>query len=56
MNRYQKYKADQLIEAGVAEFLDENFYSKIEVPVQRCIVDGKHKFTRILMERTQDEN
>ena len=23
---------------------------------QCCIVDGKHKFTRILMERTQDEN
>lgn len=23
---------------------------------QCCIVDGKHEFTRMLMERTQDEN
>ena len=46
MNRQQKYKADQLIEAGVAEFLDENFYSKIEAPVQRWH-DKQHQFAGI---------
>lgn len=46
MNRYKKYKADQLVEAGVAEFLDENFYSKIKAPVQRWH-DKQHQFLGI---------
>lgn len=41
MTRQNKYKNDQLIEAGVAKFLDDNFYSKLNVPVTRW-TDKEH--------------
>lgn len=35
MIRSEKYKVDQLIEAGVSKFLDEHFYSKLKADVTR---------------------
>lgn len=46
MIRSQKYKADQLIEAGVAKFLDDNFYGKLKAETRRW-KDKEHQFAGI---------
>lgn len=35
MTRADKYEIDRLIEAGVAEFLDQNFYTKLNADFKR---------------------
>ena len=46
MTRSQKYKADMLIEAGVSQFLDDNFYGKLKAEVHRW-KDTEHQFAGI---------
>ena len=46
MDRHSKYRADQLIEAGVAKFLDSNFYAKLKAPSKRWH-DKEHQFAGI---------
>lgn len=46
MTRQEKYKADQLIEAGVAQFLDKHFYSKLNAKTTRW-TDRQHQFAGI---------
>ena len=46
MTRSEKYKVDQLIEAGVSKFLDEHFYSKLKADVTRWH-DKEHQFAGI---------
>lgn len=46
MTRQEKYKADMLVESGVAQFLDENFYSMLKAPSTRWH-DKEHQFAGI---------
>ena len=46
MTRLIKYKADQMVEAGVAEFLDLYFYSKLKADVARWS-DTQHQFAGV---------
>lgn len=43
MTRKDKYKTDMLIEAGVAKFLDDNFYGKLKAETHRWN-DKEHQF------------
>lgn len=46
MTRADKYKTDMLIEAGVAKFLDDNFYGKLKAETHRWN-DTEHQFAGI---------
>ena len=46
MTRSEKYKADQLVEAGVSQFLDDNFYGKLKAETHRWN-DIEHQFAGI---------
>ena len=46
MNRSDKYKTDMLIEAGVSQFLDDNFYGKLKAATHRW-KDKEHQFAGI---------
>lgn len=46
MTRKEIYEADRKIEAGVATFLDKNFYSKFNAPVIRWD-DTEHQFNGV---------
>lgn len=46
MNRVDKYKTDMLIEAGVSQFLDDNFYGKLKAETHRW-KDKEHQFAGI---------
>lgn len=46
MTRAAKYEIDQLIEAGVAEFLDQNFYTKLHADFKRHS-DTQHQFAGV---------
>lgn len=46
MTRADKYEIDRLIEAGVAEFLDQNFYTKLNADFKRHS-DLQHQFAGI---------
>lgn len=46
MTRAEKYKIDSLIEASVAEFLDDNFYTKLSAETHRWN-DKEHQFAGI---------
>ncbi len=47
MTRIDKYKTDMLIEAGVAKFLDENFYGKLTNATVTRRIDKEHQFAGI---------
>ena len=46
MTRVDKYKTDMLIEAGVSQFLDDNFYGKLKADTHRW-KDKEHQFAGI---------
>lgn len=46
MNRNDKYQMDMLIEAGVSQFLDDNFYGKLKAETHRW-KDKEHQFAGI---------